>query len=44
VRATAAVAAPAPAPARAGRAVLADAADELVCVLAAMALGALAGG
>ena len=44
VRAAAVVAAPAPAPARAGRPVLADAADELVCVLAAMALGALAGG
>jgi hypothetical protein len=48
VRAAAAVAAPAaapaPAPARAGRPVLADTADEIVSVLAAMALGALAGG
>jgi hypothetical protein len=44
VRAAAAVAAPVPAPARAGRPVLTDAADELVCVLAAMALGALAAG
>jgi hypothetical protein len=44
VRAAATVAAPVPAPARAGRPVLADAADEIVCVLAAMALGALAAG
>jgi hypothetical protein len=44
VRAAAAVAAPAPAPARTSRSGLADAADELVSVLAAMALGALAGG
>jgi hypothetical protein len=44
VRAAAAVApASGPAPARAGRPVLADTADEIVCVLAAMALGALAG-